>query len=1055
MFIYKTYVYSKEGEINMKILDFNRLKRCLVFFLAFILAIPIISVPTAVHAATNFSDLKDHWAEQYIKTAVSKGFVSGYPDAKFRPDKDVSRAEFTSMINKALGNTGTVSISFSDVPSNEWYYKDIQKGMSASFVGGYDDNTFRPNAPVTRQEAAVMISRLIPTYGSSSNLQSYPDYTAVSDWASTAMSKVCGKKYMGPYKDGKLHPLDNLTRAQTAKILCDILNSETIASGTTTVRSNGTTLSNGIYTNDVVLHADLGDGEATLSNCIVLGTLYVYGGGDNTVTVKNSRVANAVVEKSASSVRLLASGESVIANASAGKTAILETSSLTGGLYGSGYNQLNVKGSADATLKGTFGKVNVIGSSAKVDFSSGTISTLTVDSSGRNSDITVGSSANVSTANVNGSAAFHGTGNISTMNANTADITYETKPKTVKGSYNPSSGSATLSNDGISITPKSGATKVDVDEQIVLTFGSAVTKYNGTTLSNSNIDSVIKLRKNSSNGSEVSFSSSINGTKKVITITPDKDMAEDTKYYVTIDNNALKIGSNGNSAFSSYFTTGSGSGSSSTVDGITISPKRGAKDIDVDTEITLTFDGAVTKYSNDGTLSDSSIDNYITIRKKTDSGTKVSFEGTIDKTKKVITLTPDSNLDEDTKYYVIIDRNSLKFNNSGNAAYTSYFTTGDESSSNVTFSPGKGDTGISATVRPTIKFSEKIEASTGKDLTSSYFSSSVIVFREESKDGTKVSFSASISDDKKITITPNSNLKAGKKYYLGIASNKLRTKSDEKNISETGVTWTTSNNIDTSSIDTAINNANAAKTNVKVSKDGIDVVTTALWVTQTQLDDLNNAISTASGKKTTVTTLADAQAAATVLTNATTTFNSNKRNGTKPQINTSALGYAIEDAKAIKGGILVSVDGLDLLPSQSWVTQATLDAFSNAISAAETAKQGIETSTQLMAQIDTMNNAVSIFKSKISLGKKSDKTALQTAITEANKTLGVPRIQDSPDGLATGTQWVTSSEYKVLASLIDRAIAIDAKRDASQEEVNAATSDLNAARENFPIKTAP
>lgn len=1145
----------------MRIIDFNRLKRCLVFFLAIILAIPIISIPTAVHAATSFSDLRDHWAEQYIKTAVSKGFVSGYPDAKFRPDKDVSRAEFTSMINKALGNTGTVSVSFTDVPSNEWYYNDIQKGMSASFVGGYDDNTFRPNAPVTRQEAAVMISRLIPTYGSNTNLQSYPDYTSVSDWATAAMSKVCGKKYMGAYKDGKLHPLDNLTRAQTAKILCDILNSETIVTGTTTVRSNGTTLSNQVYTNDVVLHSDLGDGEATLSNCTVLGTLYVYGGGNNTVTVKNSRVANAVIEKSSSSVRLLASGESVIANTTAAKTAILETSSLSGGLYGSGYTSVNVKASADTTLKGSFGRVNVNGSSAKVDLASGAITTLNVDSAGRNSDITIGSSANVTTANVNGSAAFHGTGSISTMNANTADITYETKPKTVKGSYNPNSGSATLSNDNISINPKNGATDVDVDDDIVLTFNSATTKYNGTSLSSSNIEDVIQLRKKTSTGSTVDFKASINSAKKVITITPEDDLSDDTKYYVTIDKNALKIGSNGNSSFSSYFTTDDdGSGGSSTMDGITISPKKGATDVDVDTEITLTFDSAVTKY-NGGSLSSSNIEDYIELHRKSESGTEINFEAEINTSKK-ITITPDNDLDEDTKYYVTIDKNQLKFNGSGNSKFTSYFTTGDESNSDITFSPKKGATGNSLSVCPTIKFSSAIETSAGKDITKSYLGSSVIIFREGSDSGSKVSFSAEInSSDKTITVTPSSKLKAGQKYYLGIAKNKLRTKSNEKDISETGVTWTTEDNtptvsfspsngtssvglssniilyfsqniydtsgntpnssyitsyiairdntsgsninyavssisntgfilapssnlisghsytvsipsskfknsssvylsaasatftamtnVDTSSIDTAISSANAAKSNVQVSSSGSDILETVYWVTSAQLSALNSAISTASSAKSTVTTTAQAQNAASTLDTATRTFTANKKLGTKVKANTSALTYAIQDANAAMSGIQKSSDGFDISPTQNWAMQSDFDILNNAISVASALVNTADTYDKVSAGAQTLNAAVTTFKSKIRSGNKANKSGLESAINAATAKMSNVRIQTDGSQVPVKNQWVTQAEYDALGASISSANALIQKRDATQSELDTAAAALTKATNDF------
>ncbi|MBN7774085.1 S-layer homology domain-containing protein [Clostridium aminobutyricum] len=1036
----------------MRISGCNSLMRCLVFFLAFILAIPIISVPTAVHAAS-LSDIRDHWAEQYIKTAVSKGFVSGYPDATFRPDKDVSRAEFTSMINKALENTGTASISFTDVPSNEWYYKDIQKGMSASFVGGYDDNTFRPNSPVTRQEAAVMLSRIIPTYGNSANLQTYSDSTSVSDWATTAMSKVCSKGYMGAYKDGKLHPLDNLTRAQTAKILCDILNSETIASGTTTVRSTGTTLSNRIYTNDVVLHSDLGDGEATLSNCVVLGTLYVYGGGANTVTVKNSRIANAIVEKSSSSVRLLASGESVIANATTGKTAILETSSLTGGIYGTGYNLVNIKGSADTTLKGSFVRVNVIGTSANVELASGAITTLTVDSSGKNSDITIGSNARVTTANVNGAAAFHGSGTINTMNANTADITYETKPTSIKGSYNPGLGSGTLSNSSVSITPKNGATNVDVDEQIVLTFNAAITKYNGTALTSSNIDDVIKVRKKTSAGSEIDFSASINSAKKVITITPDDDLDEDTKYYVTIDKNALKIGSSANSAFSSYFTTGDGSGGSSTINGITISPKKGATNIDVDTKITLTFDSAVTKY-NGSALSSSNIPDIVELHKKTESGTEIDCSASINSSKKTITLTPKDNLDEDTKYYVTIDKNTLKIDGTGNSAFSSYFTTDDESNSSVTYSPKNGATGVSSNINPTISFSKAVETYAGKTVANSYLDSDVIIFREGSSSGTKVPFDAIINSSKKtITIEPKSKLKEGQKYYLAIVSKQFRTQSGQTNIAASSVTWTTATNMDTSAIDTAITRANNAKSGVVVSNDGSEYFSTVYWVTQAQMNALNSAISTATSAKSTATTTAQVQNAVTALDTATAAFTSSKKPGIKAQVNTTILQSAISNAKNAKEGIEISADGFELAPDKKWVTQQIMNDLNNAISTAEAQIKTVDKATDVSAYTITLNTAVDTFKTKISYGNKANKASLQNAINEANQMLStVDALADSAAQVPQGKKWVTQAEYNALGTAISSAEAVNNKKTATQAEVDTMTTTLKAATQSFPIK---
>ena len=179
--------------------------------------------PVEAHAAASFSDIKGHWAQPYIERAVKQGFIKGYPGGKFEPDKRVTRAEFVSMINRALGNSGTARIAFSDVRYSEWYYSDVAKAVGAAFAAGFNDATFKPNQSITRQEASVMISKVIPTYGYSGKLRTFSDYRSISDWAYTSMSKVNGKGYMTGYSDGKIHPLDSLTRAQAAKIIGDII----------------------------------------------------------------------------------------------------------------------------------------------------------------------------------------------------------------------------------------------------------------------------------------------------------------------------------------------------------------------------------------------------------------------------------------------------------------------------------------------------------------------------------------------------------------------------------------------------------------------------------------------------------------------------------------------------------------------------------------------------------------------------------------------------------------------------------------------------------------
>lgn len=543
------------GYLAKRGMEIMRLKRIGCSLLAIVLSLPL-AAPVNSHGAARLSDIAGHWAEDYIEDAVGEGVITGYPDGRFLPDRAVTRAEFAAMINKALGNNGTAEISFRDVDRGDWYYTDVAKALAAAYTAGYDDNTFRPDGPITRQEAAVMIARIVPAYGEKGNLRAFPDRGSISDWAYEFLEKVTGKGYIGAYGDGKLHPLDRLTRAQTAKIICEILDEETIVSRNTVVDEDGDRLANRIYSNNVTIDEDLGDDSAVIENCIILGSLSVRGGGTDSVTVNNSRIANANVNREDDPVRLIAKGETDIIRLSASEASILQTSSLKGGLFGPGFSSITVGSSAEVTLRGSFPRVSISGSRAQIVLESGKIDNLTVG--GRYSHITAENNTTISTATVNAESYFHGRGIISQMNVNADDVTYETKPKkwTVASSADtPKKTEAEY--DDIAFSPKNGATDVKLDTKITITFSDAMELYDGDSISHSDIDDFIELRKGSSSGDPVDFSAAISSSDKVITITPDSDLSANTKYYLTIAKNEIREKGGGAVAKQTVsFTTG-------------------------------------------------------------------------------------------------------------------------------------------------------------------------------------------------------------------------------------------------------------------------------------------------------------------------------------------------------------------------------------------------------------------------------------------------------------------------------------------------------------------
>lgn len=750
------------------------------------------------YGATIPSDIKGHWAESYITKAINAGIISGYPNGGFKPDNPVSRAEFIHMLNAVLGNTGTTAISYSDTPRSEWYYTDISKAVAAGYVSGYSDSTFKPNDTITRQEAAVMLARIIPTYGKSKSLSMFSDASSVPNWAAESLRRIYGKGYMGAYDDAKLHPEAKMTRAQAAKIVCDIADKETIVKTDPNVTLSGTTLSDKIYSNGVTISKSLNDGNATISNCIVFGTLNIQGGGENSVSILNSRVTNSTVAKSSGRVRVYVRGESDIKNMTASNEVTLQTSSLNGGDFGGGLRKIDVVRNANVIFTGNFQEINLTGAQAETTFTAGTVETLNIAEAATESDVTVETSATVTTSTVGGKGTkFHGNGTIHTMNVNADNVSYAKKPNRVNVGKNVSTDpdETESTNGDITVSPASGADDVSVDTEIKLTFKRAMTLYNGDAITSSNIDDFIELRRSSSNGRLVDFEASINSAKKIITITPEENLDDDTKYYIIIDKKELKD-SNGdpNDGFRSYFTTGD-KDSSSTIGNITISPANRKTGVRTDTDITLKFKYAMTLY-NGKTITSSNIDDFVQLRRASSSGTSVDFDARIDSNKKVITITPNKDLKDDTRYYVIIDKHELKDSRGdGNSSFSAYFTTGDDESSNyVTFSPKKGTSEVSVNAEPTIKFSEKMLTYSGNTLTSSRLSD-IIVFRKESATGSRVPFDVSLNSAKTtITITPRSRLSENTKYYLGIDEKSLKTEKDGTVIPKTYVTWSTVGN---------------------------------------------------------------------------------------------------------------------------------------------------------------------------------------------------------------------------------------------------------------------
>ncbi|MBP1758915.1 MAG: uncharacterized protein H6Q61_1164, partial [Firmicutes bacterium] len=563
----------------------KRLKKLLSLGLAALLT-ATVGLPVGAVAATakSFSDTRGHWAKEYIQSGVSRGYISGYENGSFKPDSPVTRAEFCKMANNALGVSQATSISFKDVSSADWYYNEVRRAVAAGYISGYEDGTFRPNANITRQEAAVVLSRVVTPPTGDKSIYEFRDGSAIDSWAQSGARMIYAKNYMAGDDNKNFNPRGNLTRGESAKIVEMILGDESVVKTDVTI-SSAQNLSNALYIGNVTLASGVGDGGVTLRNCRILGTLTVNGGDE--ITLTHSGANNLVVNRTSGEPTITASGNSAVR-----KTTVNSGCTLTeNGLGMGGFADVTLTGSnlknADVDLRGTFDSVN-INSPSQLNLTSGGITTLNVASGGGGSQVNLANNTRVTLANIAGTTDFTGTGRITSANITASGTTFETPP-------DDGSGYQALTP---TVTPKNGAAEVSASTKITLAFQETIKTDANRDLSRTYVeDEVVELRAGKENGSQVSFTASLSNSNRTITLTPDESLDKSTTYYIILIKNSLRNTGGTYNARQVF--------SFSTVGGLTpvTNPVDSSDTVPVTTDITLTFGDAMVRGDTYGSIS--------------------------------------------------------------------------------------------------------------------------------------------------------------------------------------------------------------------------------------------------------------------------------------------------------------------------------------------------------------------------------------------------------------------------------------------------------------------
>ena len=206
--------------------------------LAFLLLLAMLCgmLPTTALAAEEqiFSDVNNSsWYAGYVYALAREGLVNGITATTFAPQRSLTRAELVKLMVSAVvteEEMGTVQpeVLFSDVGEKQWYAPYVYWCTERGLLKGYPDGTFKPNAPITRQEVATLVARFAEQFEKiritpTLEKKLFTDDTAIGGWAKPSVYLCQTGGVIGGYPNGSFKPQNKMTRAEAVTLFCKLL----------------------------------------------------------------------------------------------------------------------------------------------------------------------------------------------------------------------------------------------------------------------------------------------------------------------------------------------------------------------------------------------------------------------------------------------------------------------------------------------------------------------------------------------------------------------------------------------------------------------------------------------------------------------------------------------------------------------------------------------------------------------------------------------------------------------------------------------------------------
>lgn len=183
------------------------------------------ALTAASRLKARFSDTQGHWAEVEIEALSTLGMIAGYEDGSFRPDAPVTRAEFAALVNKAFSDRAPIRPE-QDFPDSidHWARAALRQAYALGFISGYDDGLVQPQGNIRRVEAVVALASGLRLTGEANLGEIYGDADQIPPWARRQVGAATGQgiRIQGPNPD-RFYPDQRASRADVAVFLYQAL----------------------------------------------------------------------------------------------------------------------------------------------------------------------------------------------------------------------------------------------------------------------------------------------------------------------------------------------------------------------------------------------------------------------------------------------------------------------------------------------------------------------------------------------------------------------------------------------------------------------------------------------------------------------------------------------------------------------------------------------------------------------------------------------------------------------------------------------------------------